>query len=257
MAISLKNLRSSRSTLPPRVIIHAVEGVGKTSLAAEFPDAVYLSTPGEATPEGVELPSPGTVANWDEMVSFMGELAQEQHDFRTLIVDAMDGIEPLVWRETAMRNKWETVESPGFGKGYLAADIVWREFLEGCDFLRREKGMTIILITHSDRVNHEEPGHQPYKRYDLRLQKRAQAILCDWSDYIFFINSKVEIKEVEQGFNKKHSHAEGGGMRWIYTDARPAFVAKNRGATMPAQLPYKRGEGFKALAPHMYPQTTA
>ncbi len=257
MAISLKHLKSSSSDLPPRVLMHAVEGIGKTSLAAEFPNPVYLPTTGEKTPNGITLPTPGTVSSWDDLVGLIGELATDDHDFRTLIIDSMDGIEPLVWRETAQRNKWETIESPGYGKGYLAADLVWRELIDGCDYLRTEKRMAVVLISHSDRISHEEPGHQPYKRYDLRLQKRAQAILCDWSDFILFVNSKIEMKEADVGFNKKHTHAEGGGTRWIFSDARPAFLAKNRASGMPAQIMFKPGEGFTKLSPFLFPQPGA
>lgn len=257
MAINLKTLKSSKSTLPPRVLIHAVEGVGKTSLAAEWPAPVYLPTPGEATPDGIEIPAFDPVTSWAEVVENMGQLCNDEHDFKTLIIDTADGLEPLIWRETAAQNKWESIETPGYGKGYLAADTVWRRLLQGCDYLRTHRGMTTILLAHSDRVSHEEPGVQPYKRYDLRLQKRAQAILCDWSDYIFFVNSKVEIATVDAGFNKKSTHAKGGGTRWIYTDARPAFVAKNRGADMPDQVMYRRGSGFASLAPHMGAVTIA
>ena len=252
MAISFKNLRSSSLNGPPRILIHGVEGLGKTSLAAEFPEPVYLSTAGEATPAGIDLPSPGTAETWDDITNFIGELATEKHDMRTLIVDAVDGLEELVWRETCRRNKWGSIEDPGYGKGYIEADSVWRELLDGCDHLRNNCNMTIVLIAHSARVVHEEPGHPSFTRYDLRLQKRAQAILTKWTDFIFYIGTSVEIKTVEAGFNKKHTHAEGGGSRWIYTDARPHFVAKNRAASMPAKMMFKKGQGFKDLAPHIY-----
>jgi hypothetical protein len=36
------------------------------------------------------------------------------------------------------------------------------------------------------------------------------------------------MKELDTGFNQKTYVADGGGTRWAFTDARPAFVAKNR-----------------------------
>jgi hypothetical protein len=247
----LKQLKSSRSTIPPAVIIHAVKGKGKSSLAAEFPNPIYLAARGEATPDDIELPSLGSVETWRDVTDSIDELAGEDHDFQTLIIDTVDGLEPLVWAETCARNKWDSIESPGYGKGYLAADATWLELIDGLDYLRRERGMMIVLIMHSEISNHEEPGAQPYKRYDMKLHKRAEQMLGNWAQHIFFINTKVEIKETDGGFNKKNTHAEGGGVRWIYTDARPAFVAKNRAANMPPQIHYKRGEGFKALAPYI------
>jgi hypothetical protein len=251
----LKNLRSSRSTVPPAIVIHGVKGKGKSSLAAEFPNPIYLAARGEATPADIELPSLGTAESWQDIIDAIGELASEDHGFQTLIIDTIDGLEPLVWAETCARNKWDSIESPGYGKGYLAADATWLELIDGLDYLRRERGMMIVLIMHSEISSHEEPGAQPYKRYDLKIHKRAEQLIGNWSDVILFLNTKVEVKETDAGFNKKSAHAEGGGMRWIYTDARPAFVAKNRCANMPAQIAYKRGDGYRALEPYLFPAT--
>lgn len=251
MAISMKDLKSTRTELPPRVLIHGVAGIGKTSLAAEFPNPVMLDTE-EGAPAGVDIPSFGLLSSYAALDDAMGALATEDHDFQTVILDSVDGLEPLVWREACVRNHWESIETPGYGKGYLAADDIWSEFMTGVDFLRREKRMTVIMIAHSDVKQFDEPGKSPYSRYDLRMHKRGAAILTDRCDFILFVGAKTEIKEVDAGFNKKHTHAEGGGTRWIFTDARPAFIAKNRSLNMPAQLLYKKGEGFKTLAPHLF-----
>lgn len=253
MAINLKDLKSAGSTLPPRVLVHGVAGIGKTSLAAEFPDPVLLDTE-EGSPMGLTVPSSGLLTSYSGVVDFMGALAQQEHSFRTLIVDSLDGLEPLIWRETCARNGgWESIETPGYGKGYLLADATWLEFVAGCDYLRRERGMTIIWIAHSAVTSFDAPGAQPYSRYDLRLHKRGAAIMTDRADHILFVNTKTDVKEVEVGFNKKHAHAEGGGGRWIFADARPAFIAKNRAQNMPPQLLYTKGKGYEALAPYLFP----
>ncbi|MBX9760666.1 MAG: ATP-binding protein [Beijerinckiaceae bacterium] len=253
MAINLKDLKSAGSTLPPRILLHGVAGIGKTSLAAEFPDAVLLDTE-EGAPMGMSIPSSGLQTSYKGVVDFMGALAQQEHAFKTLIIDSLDGLEPLIWRETCVRNGgWESIETPGYGKGYLLADATWLEFVAGCDYLRRERGMTIIWIAHSAVDRFDAPGAQPYSRYDLRLHKRGSAIMTDRADHIFFVNTKTDVKEVEVGFNKKHAHAEGGGARWIFTDARPAFIAKNRATNMPPQLLYQKGRGYADLAPFLFP----
>ena len=40
--ISLANIHEAAATLPPRVLVHGQEGVGKTTLAAKFPHAVFF-----------------------------------------------------------------------------------------------------------------------------------------------------------------------------------------------------------------------
>ena len=44
MALSLSNLVRRRSDKPPRMVIYGVPGIGKTSLAAEFPDPIFIQT---------------------------------------------------------------------------------------------------------------------------------------------------------------------------------------------------------------------
>ncbi len=253
MAFNLKSLKSSRSSRPPSVLIHAVKGKGKSSLAAEFPNPIYLGTMGEATPQDIDLPSAGPIIAWPQLLEVMAGLADEEHDFKTLIIDTVDGLEPLVWAETCERNKWNTIEDAGYGKGYLAADYVWKQLIDCCDVLRDERGMMIVFVAHSEISSHEEPGAQPYKRYDVKLHRRAEQMIGNWCDFIFFLNTKIEIVKTDGGFNKTHAHAEGGGARWLYTDSRPAFVAKNRSSQMPAAILYKRGEGFTAIEKFLYP----
>ena len=42
MALSLSNLVRRKSDKPPRIVIYGVPGIGKTSLAAEFPDPIFI-----------------------------------------------------------------------------------------------------------------------------------------------------------------------------------------------------------------------
>jgi len=180
------------------------------------------------------------------VVEALGALAMEDHAFKTVIIDSIDALEPLVWRETCYRNQWKDIEAPGYGKGYLAADHVWREFVDASDWLRTNKGLTVIWLALAEANNHEEPGKPAYKRYDMRVHKRAESLLTQSADAVLFINTKVDIKETEAGFGKKNGHAEGGGSRWLFTDGRPAFVAKNR-LGMPDQILLPKGKAFAAI----------
>ena len=51
----------------------------------------------------------------------IGALYTEDHAFRTVVVDSLDWLEPLVWEHTARTNGWKNIEQPGYGKGYVAA----------------------------------------------------------------------------------------------------------------------------------------
>lgn len=250
MAISLASLRRADARLPPLLLVYGTAGMGKTSLALEAPDPVYVQIAPERPPAGLDPLGFGELSDYGQILEAMGALYTGEHGHRSLVVDSLDALEPLVWRETCLRNQWKDIEQPGYGKGYLAADHVWREFVAGCEALRRERGMTVIWLALAEATPHEEPGAQPYRRYGLRIHKRAESLLTQAADAVLFLNTKVTVKETEAGFGRKNAHAEGGGTRWLFCDGRPAFVAKNR-FNLPDAIPLPKGGAWAELDRHL------
>jgi hypothetical protein len=240
-----------KAVLPPRVMIYGPPGVGKTTLASEFPDPVFLQLE-DGTPGDIELASFGLLTDYDQVIEAIGTLYSEEHDRKTVVVDSIDKLEPRVWDKTSSENGWASIETPGYGKGYVEADRIWRDLLEGLNALRQDRGMTIVLLSHAHVTNFPNPAGSEYPRWDIRLHKRALGLVQDEVDVILLVNQEATVKQEESGFGKKRSHAAGGSTRWIYCDGRPAWVAKNR-YSMPDKVLYKKGEGYTALAPFFPP----
>jgi len=245
MAISLSSLRKVKATEPPRIVLYGVQGIGKTSLGADFPAPVFIQIE-EGTPGDLELTSFGRLKTFDEVMDAFGSLYAEDHEFKTVVVDTLDALEPLVWAKACQINGWKSIEDPGYGKGYVAAEDVWRDYVEAVNALR-SKGMIVLQIAHCETVKHEPPGMEPYARYHIKLHKRAGALISQEADVVAFVNYDVNLKKVDTGFNKTKTHAEGGGLRLIHFEERPAFLAKNRYG-MPAKMTLKRGQGYAEMA---------
>lgn len=251
MALSLRDLKSTISRLPARLLIFGPEGLGKTTLGSEFPDPVFLQVE-DGAPADLDLSGRtfGHLRSHDAMIEALGALYAEDHNFQTVVVDTIDAYEPHVWQATCEANEWDSIEQPGYGKGYLAADFFWRDFLEGLNALRREREMTIVLLAHSEIERFDDPRTTSYSRFDYRLHKRAHAMIGDEMDAILFVNQDAAIKEDDAGFNKKRARAVENTQRWIYCERRPSMTAKNRFG-MPDRLLFRKGQGYAKLAPYL------
>lgn len=250
MALSLESLQKIRNRVDPILLFYGTAGMGKTTLALDAPNPVYLQISPERPPMGVETTSFGEITSWAQVCEALTALYEQEHEFKTVIIDSLDALEPILWKDVCIQHQWANIEAPGYGKGYMIADGHWRQLIDMCDYLRRDRGMTVIWLALALAKDHEEPGAQSYKRYDLKLHKRAEGLLTQAADAVLFINTRVVIKETEAGFGKKNTHAEGGGARWLFTDTRPAFVAKNR-FNMPESIMLLKGKGWSEISKHI------
>lgn len=226
MAITLAQLNRAGAPKPPRILIHGVAGVGKTTFTAEANKPVFVQTEdGLGMLPAAHFPLART---YEEVIEALAALYTEQHDFATVVIDSVDWLEPLVWAKACRDNGWNSIEDAGYGKGYVACLGLWRQYVDGLNALRDDRGMTVVQIAHTDIKRFDSPEHDPYDRYVIKLHARAAALLQEHSDVVLFANYRISTVKADVGFNKKVSRAVGSGERVIHTGERPAFLAKNR-----------------------------
>jgi hypothetical protein len=250
MALSLSNLVRRRSDKPPRIVIYGVPGIGKTSLAAEFPDPIFIQTEEGAGNLELTTFAAEPLTSFAEVDEAIELLLTGDHGYRTAVLDSLDWLEPIVWAETCRGNKWQSIEEPGFGKGYAIADVTWRYLLTRLNLLRDQRGMTLILLAHEEVKTFADPERDSYDRYRLRLHKRAAEMVVENADVVGFMNYVTTIKREKSGFGKETAKASSAGQRVLHLTERPAFAAKNR-FDMPDSVLINRGEGYAALAKHL------
>ena len=252
--VTIGTIKRATASLPARLLIHGQEGTGKTTLASRFPSPVFLQTE-DGIPVGIETDTFGMLTDFLAVRSALTALATEQHEFGTVVIDALDVLEALIWRDLCSSQGWASIEMVGYGKGYVAADNWWIDLLNGLDYLRRQRGMTVVLIAHSTIETVNDPRTASYTSYQLRLHKRARGLVQDWCDAIGFLAPDLHVKEDDAGFGKKRARADGGSQRWLHWEARPSFVAKNRYG-LPAKMPVPADFSYEALASY-FPQPPA
>lgn len=219
---------------PQRVLIYGTEGIGKSTFAANAPAPIFLcSEDGTASLNVARFPEPRT---WPEAFEAIRELGTTQHEYKTLAIDSVDWLEPLIWRYLLDRDypgdDSATIEKYGYGKGYTAALDEWRKFLAALDRLRKAKGMWIVLVGHSHVKTWKNPAGQDFDRYQLKINDKAAGLLKEWSDAVLFAHYETFTTEDER--TKRVRGVTGA--RVIETTRTAAWDAKNRDS-LPEQLP--------------------
>jgi hypothetical protein len=226
----LNSIQSASADFKPqKTLIYGVQGLGKTTFGCTWPDPILLRIEDGAS--ALDVPTfPKLVENYAEIVEAINALHGE-HGFQTLVIDSLDWLEPIVWAETCQRMNVESIESMGYGKGYVEADQEWRTLMGGLDSLRLNRGMHIVLVAHAEVKRFESPDSDPYDRYQIKLHKRAWALWQEWADMVLFANYERRLVKTKSGGKDRTQdkfRAEGSGDRVLFTEERPAHVAKNR-----------------------------
>lgn len=255
MAISLESLKVN-TRKPPRVLIYGASGTGKTTFAlcehapngpARADAVAILTEDGLGDIEANHFPLCKT---YEAVEEAMSALYQEAHDFKTLVIDSLDWLEPLVWDFTCRQNGWDSIESPGYGRGYTQCDYTWRRFFEGVNALRDDKGMAVIMIAHQQIITIADPELPEYQSMEIKLHKRAAAIAKEYTDVILHARLKTFVASDSSKAKAKNEQgrqlATTSGQRVIVTQPKPGATAKNR-YHLPPELPLDWAEFQAAM----------
>lgn len=230
----LANVQKGKKQKPWRMLVYGVEGVGKSTLAAATPAPLFIGEDGVNHLDAARLP----VESWVQLRAAINALATEQHEYKTLVLDTVDWAEPLNWEFICARDKEKSVESYGYGKGYVVALDEWRALLTDLERLQRERGVNVMLLGHCQQKTFKNPEGPDFDRYELKLNLKAGGLLKEWCDAVLFANHEQYAKTDDR---TKRVRGVSTGARWLHTERTAAYDAKNR-FSLPEALPLAWGD---------------
>lgn len=226
MAFNLQSISKTRRLEAPKILLAGEPKIGKSTFAASAPAAIGICT--EDGLAGVDAQAFPLAQSLSDVYDAIGTLLNEKHDFQTVFIDSLDWLEPLVNAHVCKQNKWDNIEAPGFGKGYVAAAAEWRNVLDGLEALRRERSMGVILICHVKVQRIETPTNEGYDAYVLKMHNRASALVEEWADIVGFAAHKIRTKQVDAGFGSKETKALKSTERVLHLEPHPAYPSGSR-----------------------------
>ncbi|MFQ7110273.1 MAG: ATP-binding protein [Anaerovoracaceae bacterium] len=205
-----------------KVVVYGPEGIGKSTFAAQFPDAVFIDTEGSTKELDVRrLPVP---SSWSYLLWEVDQVKQDPGICSTLIIDTADWAEKMCIEEMCSKHQVNGLEGFGYGKGYVYLAEEFGKLLNKLTDLV-EIGINVVLTAHAIMRKFEQPDESgAYDRWELKLQKKTAPLLKEWADMVLFANYETYV--VKEGEAKKAKAR--GGKRVMYTTHHPCWDAKNR-----------------------------
>ena len=241
----LDNIQTGRENKPPRIMVYGQEGVGKSTFGASAPDPVFIQTEdGLGEIDTCKFPLAQSVG---DVIAELTALRDEEHNFRTVVIDSLDWLERLIFDEVCKEFGVRSIEKAdgGYGKGYVDALVHWRKVLALLDDLRNKRGMMVILLAHAKVERFEDPENAAYDRYSPRLHKHAASLVSEWVDTVLFATKRMRVSKDGDSRTIAAPIGADGGERIIRTNGSPACIAKNRYG-LPNEIPLSWDEFIQA-----------
>ncbi|MBM6756747.1 ATP-binding protein [Collinsella tanakaei] len=227
---------------PQRLLIYGPEGIGKSTLASQMPDPVFIDV--EDGTGHIMTRRVGPPKDWDELLEMVAFLAGTGPEVSTIVVDTADAAEQLCQRAVCKRAKKDNIEAWGYGKGYVIAKDEYKRLLDALD-LAIATGKNVVLVAHSTMRKFERPDESgAYDRFELKLNKHVSALVKEWADAVLFVDWEVFVSVDDNGKARA-----SGGKRIVRCEHSPVWDAKNRWG-LPAKMPLD-ADGIRAISSHM------
>lgn len=249
MAFDPSRLKKETDTSPMRMVVYGPKGVGKTTFAASFPKPFFIRT--EDGLGELSVVSAGILNTWSDLVDQLTWLHDGDHDFKTVCLDSLDWLEPIIHAEACKRNKWPNIEHPGYGKGYAAAVEIWREYIGYLNGLRRDRGMFTVQIAHTKVKDVHSPGMEPYAQFKLKLNDRASEVITEDIDVVGFLSRLITTTSSTTKSGKTYTKAVGSNQVILKTGFDPSIDVKVRYSGFPGEVIITPDGGYSDIEQYL------
>ncbi len=231
------NISSGVISSAQKIVIYGPEGIGKSTMASNFPDPLFSDTEGSTKRLDVKRFDRPTTS---EMLIQQIEYVKSHPEIcKSYVIDTADWMEKLCSKAVCAKYKKSGIEEFGYGKGYTYLAEEFGRILNHLEDIVN-LGINVIVTAHAAMRKFEQPDEAgAYDRWELKLDKRTGPMLKEWADAVLFVNYKTIVEK-----NSDNKYKATGGKRVMFTEHHPCWDAKNR-----YDLPPETDFDYSVIAP--------
>lgn len=231
--------RKSNPNQPVRVMIYGQEGVGKSTFGAKSDHPIFISPEGGTdqltNSKGESIDEMPNIKTWDDVVGAVNLLLNQEHQFKTLVIDSADWVEKLCHAKIIGDSGKDIIRANGgYGAGYRESENKHRELIKSISLLRDKKNMHVVVVAHAHVKAVKDPSMlEDYDAFEIKCHEFVSSLWREWVDVLGFARFTTFLKTDE----KQKARALNDGTRTLYTVKQPSFQAKNRYG-LPAEMEF-------------------
>jgi ABC-type cobalamin transport system ATPase subunit len=206
-----------------KIGIYGPEGIGKSSLAALCPGAIFADI--ESSMDDLDVQKVEGISKWEDLRAWVQQLEN-----CIAGIDSMTRAEDWAAQYIIANKKAndgmkasDSIEDFKYKAGLQFVVDEFRRFLADIDNARR-RNVSFIMVAHNRITKTKNPDGSDFVRHEPRLIDDPKA--SNMLQWVQFLDHLVMIdldKNVEKG------KASGCGSRTIYLDTAPSRICKARG----------------------------
>lgn len=236
------NIISGKLPVAKRIVIYGAEGIGKSTLASQCPDPLFIDTEGSTT--HMDVKRFDTPSSWQMLLDEVQYVINDPSVCKTLVIDTADWAEQIEIADLCRKKGWDSIEAPGYGKGYQYSAEEFGRLLNKLTEVMN-KGVNVVITAHATLRKVELPEEMgAYDHWEMKTSKKVAPMIKEWADVVLFLNYQINIINVDNKGQLKGKNKAQGGRRVIHTSHTPFWDAKNRFG-MPEELPLE----YASIAP--------
>lgn len=208
-----------------RAVIYGPEGIGKSTMASQFPKPLFVDIEGGT--HALDVARVQTPKSWAGLMQMLDGVSfgHVPDGFQTLVIDTADWSEKMLKEAICAEAGVTALGDVAYGTLYQKLGAKWGKFLDVLALISEQ--MHVVLLAHSQLSHCEIPEESgSFDRYELKLNQsfkvNTASMTKEWASMVLFLNYEVIVVETD-GKTKAQ-----GGRRVCFTTHHACWDAKNR-----------------------------